>query len=419
MTHIPRRWTVLIVVVALILGALALGLWMTRGAEGRGRLVDLFETFPKEDRLEVKPADFRDLRGWQDDAVEEAVPVLLRSCARIAALPDGADVRGEGPDEVRAGKAEDWRPACAAAAALPPGDRAAARRFFEERFRPWSVRNHRNPIGLFTGYYEPLLHGSRTRHGRFTVPLYGRPPELVMVDLGRFRDDLRGKRIAGRVEAGALVPYPDRKAIDDGVLAGRKLEIVWVDDPVEAFFLQVQGSGRVELEEGGTLRIGYVAQNGHPYSSIGKALIQRGILTPDTVSMQSIRAWLRAHPDQTAGVLEKDASYVFFQEVEGDGPMGAEGVPLTPGRSLAVDLRYLPLGAPVWITGHIPAPTQGEPARRLHRLMVAQDTGGAIRGPVRGDVFFGFGPEAEAQAGRMKHRGKLWVLLPRGVAAGR
>jgi membrane-bound lytic murein transglycosylase A len=419
MTRLSRRWTVLLVVVALILGALAVGLWVAREALGRERLVGLFEVFPTEEKLELERAEFRDLRGWRDDAVEEAVPVLLRSCARIAALPDGAAVRGEGPDEVRAGTAEDWRPACAEAARLPPGDRAAARRFFEESFRPWSVRNHRNPIGLFTGYYEPLLHGSRTRHGRFTVPLYGRPPELVMVDLGRFRDDLRGKRIAGRVEAGALVPYPDRKAIDDGALAGRKLEIVWVDDPVEAFFLQVQGSGRVELEEGGVLRIGYVAQNGHPYSSIGKALIQRGALRPDSVSMQSIRAWLRAHPDQTAGVLERDASYVFFQEVAGEGPMGAEGVPLTPGRSLAVDLRYLPLGAPVWITGHIPAPGESEPARRLHRLMIAQDTGGAIRGPVRGDVFFGFGPEAESQAGRMKHRGKMWVLLPRAVAVGR
>jgi membrane-bound lytic murein transglycosylase A len=298
---------------------------------------------------------------------------------------------------------------------LPPNDRAAARRFLESRFRPWSVRNHSNPVGLFTGYYEPLLHGSRKRHGSYTVPLYGRPPELVTVDLGRFRDDLKGKRIAGSVKDGALVPYPDRKAIDEGALAGRKLEIVWVDDPVEAFFLEVQGSGRVQLEEGGEIRIGYAAQNGHAYASIGKALIQRGALRADTVSMQSIRAWLKAHPQETAGVLEKNASYIFFQEMKGEGPMGAEGVPLTPGRSLAIDLRYLPLGVPVWITGRAPAPREGDPDQKLHRLLIAQDTGGAIRGPVRGDVFFGFGPEAEGMAGRMKHRGKMWVLLPRGV----
>jgi membrane-bound lytic murein transglycosylase A len=343
------------------------------------------------------------------------MPALLRSCARIAALPDGSPVRGAGPDEVSAGKAEDWRPACAEAASLPPNDRAAARRFLESRFRPWSVRNHSNPVGLFTGYYEPLLHGSRKGHGSYTVPLYGRPPELVTVDLGRFRDDLKGKRIAGSVKDGALVPYPDRKAIDEGALAGRKLEIVWVDDPVEAFFLEVQGSGRVQLEEGGEIRIGYAAQNGHAYASIGKALIQRGALRADTVSMQSIRAWLKAHPQETAGVLEKNASYIFFQEMKGEGPMGAEGVPLTPGRSLAIDLRYLPLGVPVWITGRAPAPREGDPDQKLHRLLIAQDTGGAIRGPVRGDVFFGFGPEAEGMAGRMKHRGKMWVLLPRGV----
>jgi membrane-bound lytic murein transglycosylase A len=411
MNRISRRWIVLLVV----LGALGVGLWMTRDAGGRERLVDLFEIFPAEDRLVLEPAGFQDLPGWGDDAVEEAVPALLRSCARIAALPDGDPVAAEA---AFAGKAADWRPACTEAARLPPGDRAAARRFFESRFRPWSARNHRNPVGLFTGYYEPLLHGSRKRHGRYTVPLYGRPPELVMVDLGRFRDDLKGKRIAGKVEAGALVPFPDRKAIDGGALAGRKLEIVWVDDPVEAFFLQVQGSGRVELAEGGEMRIGYAAQNGHAYSSIGKALIQRGALRADTVSMQTIRAWLAAHPAEIPGVLEKDASYVFFHEVKGEGPMGAEGVPLTPGRSLAVDLRYLPLGVPVWLTGRVPAPREGDPDRRLHRLLIAQDTGGAIRGPVRGDVFFGFGPEAEAMAGRMKHRGKIWVLLPAGVEAG-
>ncbi len=424
MTPIARRWIVLLVIVGLVLGALGVGLWVNAGAGGRERLVDLFEVFPAEDRLEVKPAGFPDLPGWGDDAVEEALPALLRSCARIAALPDGEALGGAGTGGVAAGRGADWRPACDEAARLPAGDRAAVRRFFESRFRPWSVRNHRNPVGLFTGYYEPLLHGSRKRHGTFTVPLYGRPPELVMVDLGRFRDDLKGKRIAGKVEGGALVPYPDRKAIDAGALAGRKLEIVWVDDPVEAFFLQVQGSGRVRLEEGGEMRIGYAAQNGHPYSSIGKALIQRGALRTDTVSMQTIRAWLKAHPDQTAGVLEKDASYVFFQETGAraagpdgrpEGPMGAEGVPLTPGRSLAVDLRYMPLGVPIWLASRMPAPRETDPDRRLRRLLIAQDTGGAIRGPVRGDVFFGFGPEAETMAGRMKHRGKMWVLLPREV----
>jgi membrane-bound lytic murein transglycosylase A len=412
-----RRTIVLLLVVLLVVGSLVVGFWLTRTAADREGIVNLFEILPSQDRLVLKPAAFQDLPGWRDDAVGEALPAFLRSCARIAALPDGAPVSDKG-GEASAGKAEDWRPVCAEAARLPPGDREAARRFFETRFQPWAARNNRNPLGLFTGYYEPLLHGSRRRHGRYTVPLYGRPPELVMVDLGRFRDDLRGKRIAGKVEKGSLVPFADRKEIDEGALAGRKLEIVWVDDPVDAFFLQVQGSGRVELAEGGEMRVGYAAQNGRPYTSIGKALIQSRALNPETVSLQTIRAWLEAHPDKIDDVLEKDASYVFFQEVKGEGPMGAEGVPLTPGRSMAVDLNYLPLGVPLWLSAGVPAPEAGQPDRKLHRLLIAQDTGGAIRGPVRGDLFWGFGPEAEALAGRMKHRGKLWVLLPRGVRPG-
>jgi membrane-bound lytic murein transglycosylase A len=408
-----RRSIVLLVVILLVLIPLVAGFWLTRRAGGPEG-IDLFEIFPSEDRLVLKPAAFQDLPGWRGDAVEEALPAFLRSCARIAALPDDAAVSDKG-SEAFAGKAADWRPACAEAARIP-GDREAARRLFEARFQPWSARNNRNPLGLFTGYYEPLLHGSRRRHGRYTVPLYGRPPELVTVDLGRFRDDLKGKRLAGRVEKGALVPFADRKAIDEGALAGRKLEIVWVDDPVGAFFLQVQGSGRVELAEGGEMRVGYAAQNGHPYTSIGKALIQSRALNPATVSLQTIRAWLQAHPDRIDDVLEKDASYVFFQEVKGrEGPMGAEGVPLTAGRSMAVDLDYLPLGVPVWLSAGAPDPDLRKPDRKLHRLLVAQDTGGAIRGPVRGDLFWGFGPQAEALAGRMKHRGKLWVLLPKGV----
>jgi len=404
-----RRSAVLLGIVVLVLGALAAGFWMSRSAANRRGLVDLFEVFPTEEKLELAPATFQDLPGWRDDAVEEALPALLRSCKRIGALADGDPVSGQ----AFAGRASDWRRACAEAALLPLGNREAVRRFFESRFRPWSARNHRNPLGLFTGYYEPLLHGSRRRHGRYTVPIYGRPPELVMVDLGRFRDEFKGKRIAGKVEKGSLVPYPDRREIDEGALAGRKLEIAWVDDPVEAFFLQIQGSGRIALAEGGEMRIGYAAQNGRPYASIGKELIDRGALPREAVSMPTIREWLKAHPGQTRPVLQKNPSYIFFQELKGEGPMGAEGVPLTPGRSLAVDLKHMPLGVPVWVAGGMPGATADQPDRKLHRLLVAQDTGGAIRGPVRGDVFYGFGPEAESVAGRMKHRGKLWVMLPK------
>ncbi|HEX4964209.1 MAG TPA: murein transglycosylase A [Thermoanaerobaculia bacterium] len=408
----PRRSAiVLLILVALILAALALRVWLVRRSGAGQAFAGWFEPYPAGDRLVLEPAKVEDLPGFREDALEEAVPVFLRSCRVLAAQPDGTSLGGLG----LAGTAGDWKSACQEAAQLPAGDRAAAQRFFASAFRAFSVRNHHNPVGLFTGYYEPLLQGSRQRHGRFTVPLYARPPDLVMVDLGRFRDSLKGQRIAGQVVKGNLLPYPDRHAIDSGVLAGRKLEIAWVDDPVGAFFLEVQGSGRVRLEDGREIRVGYAAQNGYPYTAIGRELINRKALEAKNVSLQTIRAWLEAHPDQAREVLEKNASYVFFQTTQGDAPLGAQGIPLTPGRSLAVDLTQHALGVPVWLAASAPSPRPNEPDRGLHRLLVAQDTGGAIRGPVRGDVFWGFGPDAEAVAGRMKNRGKMWLLLPKAL----
>ncbi len=362
-----------------------------------------------EERLVLEPASFDDLPGWKEDDLSQALPALLRSCRRLTGLP---------PERTLgiAGTAGDWKPVCEAAQGAKPD---AARAFFESHFQPFAARSAGNPgansEGLFTGYYEPSLDGSRTRGGAYQTPLYLRPPDLVMVDLGAFRDELKGQRIAGRVEEGTLVPYPDRKGIDSGALAGRDLELVWVDDPIDAFFLQIQGSGRIRLEGGDELRVGYAAQNGHPYFAIGRELIDRGELTKATVSMQSIRRWLEEHPDEAAGVMARNASYVFFQELEGEGPLGAEGVALTPGRSLAVDLKHWPLGVPVWLDAEAPSPHPGKPDRPLRRLVVAQDTGGAIRGVVRGDVFWGNGEDAAEIAGRMKHSGRMWVLLPRSI----
>lgn len=358
-----------------------------------------------EERLVLEPSSFEDLPGWREDELSQALPALLRSCRRLAGLPPGEALG-------IAGTAGDWKPVCEAAARVPAG---GVRSFFESRFQPFSASAGGDPEGLFTGYYEPLLHGSRTRSDRYRVPLYVRPPELVMVDLGAFREELKGQRIAGRVEEGALVPYPDREAIESGALAGRELELVWVDDPVDAFFLQIQGSGRVRLEEGSEMRVGYAAQNGHPYFAIGKDLIERGALTRETVSMQTIRQWLEEHPDEADDVMNRNASYVFFEELKGEGPLGAEGVALTPGRSLAVDRKHWPLGVPMWLDAEAPSARPEEPDRPLRRLVVAQDTGGAIRGVVRGDVFWGHTEDAAEIAGRMKHRGRLWVLLPQSL----
>jgi membrane-bound lytic murein transglycosylase A len=411
-----RRVAFLLTIGALVITAL--GLWLRFRPGGVEELIGELR-LRHGDRLELAPARFADLPGWRQDRLAAALPAFLRSCERLTALPDDTPLGGAG----FAGKVADWRPACAAAAKMaakvPAGNSAAARAFFERWFRPAAVTRGGDPLGLFTGYYEPLLHGSRKRGARYTVPLYMRPPELVMVDLGKFRDSLQGQRIAGKVVNGNLLPYPDRAAIDKGALAGRKLELVWVDDPVDAFFLAVQGSGRIELVEGGELRVGYAAQNGHPYFAIGKDLIERGALRPEEVSLQSIRRWLAAHPKEAAAVLHRNPSYVFFQKIQGEGPLGAQGVVLTPGRSLAVDLAQIPLGVPLWLSAGMPGPHEGDPDRKLRRLLIAQDTGGAIQGPVRGDVFWGHSPEAAEIAGRMKHRGRLWVLLPKreGTAA--
>jgi membrane-bound lytic murein transglycosylase A len=367
---------------------------------------------PAADRLRLARVEYSALPGWNAGSQAGALVALLRSCARIEKLPPER-ILGTGAS---ARNAADWAKPCAAARALGDAGDEAVRRFLATWFEPFAVRNNDRAEGLFTGYYEPGLQGSLTRSERFTVPLHARPDDLVTVDLGLFREDLKGKRLAGRVNGGRLAPYPTRADIDGGALAGKGRVLAWVDDPIAAFFLHVQGSGRIALD-GGVLRVGYAGQNGHPYVAIGRELIRRGAIERAEVSLQTIRAWLQAHPDEAAAVMALNPSYIFFRVIEGDGPIGAQGVALTPGRSLAVDRRYLPYGALLWLDARAPAPEAGAPDRPLRRLLVAQDTGGAIRGPVRGDVFWGHGAEAETVAGRMKHRGRYYVLLPPGAGA--
>ena len=368
---------------------------------------------PPPDRLTLAATDFDHLPGWREDDQGAALAALRKSCDAFAKQPGDSPV---GPGGL-AGTAADWRAPCAEAALLAPADAAAARRFFETAFLPFKLANNANPTGLFTGYYEIELRGSRRREGGFTSPLLKRPADLVMVELGLFRPAWRGERIAGRVENGQLKPYASRAEIERGALAQRGLELFWVDDAVDAFFLHIQGSGRVRLPDGTVARIGYDGQNGHPYVPIGRLLAERGALPRDEVSMQTIRAWLAAHPGEAAALMEENPSYVFFREIAGPadagGPLGAQGVALTAGRSLAVDRAFLPLGAPIWLDLEDPAEGNG----RLRRLVVAQDTGGAIRGPVRGDLFWGFGPQAAERAGMMKDRGTYYILLPHDVAA--
>jgi peptidoglycan lytic transglycosylase A len=358
---------------------------------------------PPVPRLTLEPARFSDLAGWRQDDVGAALAAFVKSCDALAKKADDAVI---GPVGLHL-TAGDWRAPCVAATQAGDDD-AAARAFFEQYFSPYLAGNNGEEEGLFTGYYEPLLHGARDRGGKYQTPILKRPPDLVSVDLGRFRPAWHGERIAGRVVDGALVPYDTRAAIERGALDGMGLALFWVDNPVDAFFLQVQGSGRVELPDGSMVGLGYDGQNGQAYVAIGKLLIARGDLTPETTSLQSIRAWIEAHPAKGPALMDENPSYVFFRETSGDGPIGAEGVVLTPRRSLAVDPNFIPLGAPLYLVA------SGSEVS-LERLMVAQDTGGAITGPVRGDVFWGFGTEAEAKAGAMRARGRYFLLLPKRV----
>ena len=354
------------------------------------------QTFPRD-------VAFADLPGWAADRHAEIIPALRTSCAAIARLPPERSLGGAGPTEATAAAVA---PACAELATLPATD-TAARAFLERRFRPVALGE-----GTLTGYFEPELRGSTRRSARFATPLHARPPELVEADLGAHIPDLRGRRIAGQVRDGRLQPFPDRAAIAGGALAGRGLELAWVDDPADAFFLQIQGSGRVVLEGGGVMRLGYAGWNGHAYVAVGRFLVEQGILPREQVSMQAIRAWMaEAGPAEAAALMARNPSYVFFRRLDlppEAGPIGTQGAPLTPMRSIAVDRTQVPLGLPVWVAGRDPVADAP-----LRRLTVAQDTGGAIRGPARADLFTGWGAEAADRAGRMRDPAALFLLVPR------
>lgn len=347
----------------------------------------------------MREARWSDLPGWAEDDVSAALPALLQSCRALASKPQWPL----------------WRPACDEAKTLPARDNAALRRFFESRFQPYQLINpDGSQNGMITGYYEPLLRGSRTRTATYGQPVLGVPPDLLTIDLSEVVPDVKNLRLRGRLQGNKVVPYYSRAEIIAREKDYADRVLLWVDDAVELFFLQIQGSGRVKLPDGKMVRIGYADQNGHPYQAIGRVLIDRGELKPEQASMQGIQAWARANPDRLNELLNTNPSYVFFREVAAngnEGPQGALGVPLTAERSIAVDPRNLPLGAPVFLST-----TQPNSSAPLRRLMLAQDTGGAIRGVVRADFFWGFGGEAGAQAGRMKQDGEMWVLLPPGIA---
>ncbi len=365
---------------------------------------------PERPVLVLETATFADLPGWTDDPLAEALPALLSSCQRLLRRPDETALR-------YAGTVGDWRAPCAAMAALDPTDGAALRRLIEDRFEPVAARGAAAD-GLFTGYYEPEIAVSTTPDETYKIPVLGRPGDLVEVDLGRFKPELKGERIAGRVVDGRLIPYDERAAIAAGSLAGKVPVLYWAASAIDAFFLEIQGSGQARLPDGTIRRIGYAAQNGWPYVAIGRVMVKDGLLQPGTVTLQSIKAWLLDHPAQAQQVMNRNPSYVFFRDLgAASGPIGAQGAALTARRSIAVDRRFHPLGVPIFVDTTLPPATPDQAPPSFRHLMVAQDTGGAIRGPVRGDVFFGAGAAAEQSAGAMKQPGRWWLLLPKAVAA--
>ncbi|WP_353404205.1 murein transglycosylase A [Duganella hordei] len=349
----------------------------------------------KPTALQLVPTTFAALPGWDKDDVRAAWPAFMSSCSVLVKQPN-------------------WKEPCTIARSVNAGDEQAIRTFFEAFMVPNQVVAPDGATdGLITGYYEPLLRGARKKGGPYQTPLFKVPDDMVTIDLASVYPELKGMRLRGKLVGKKVVPYATRADIEKADFPGK--ELLWVDDPVESFFLQVQGSGRVQLTDTQeTVRVAYADQNGHPYKSIGKYLVEKGELTVEQASAQGIKAWIAGHPTRMQELFNANPSYVFFREERLPdpkvGPKGSLGVPLTPARSVAIDASQLPLGAPVFL-----ATTMPNSDIPLQRLVMAQDTGGAIRGAIRVDYFFGFGTEASENAGRMKQRGSVWVLLPKQV----
>jgi len=357
-------------------------------------------------QLNLTPAAFADLPFWTRDRHVEALSAFIRSCPSLLANTDSHI----GGHRIKAG---DWVPICRAANKLITGDAQASQKFFEKWFAPHLISAAGSSQGLFTGYFEAELQGSKTQSPQFNVPLHGLPIDLVRVNLGKFDVGRPGQNLIGRMADGRILPYHRRADIQKGALRDAAPVLVWVDDAIDAFLLHVQGSGRIVLEDGAVMRVGYAGNNGHGYVSIGRVLIDQGELPSGRAGWRQIRDWITRNPSKAETLLARNPRYIFFREISGDGPIGAQGVALTPRRSLAVDRKFIPLGLPIWLDTVWP----GQDERPLRRLMVAQDTGSAIKGPIRGDFFWGYGKDALTEAGRMKSPGQYYIFLPKSATA--
>jgi membrane-bound lytic murein transglycosylase A len=348
----------------------------------------------KQDGLCIEPTAFNKVPGWESDDLRPAFLAFKKSCTAFKKQERSK----------RLGLSMSvgiWHDVCEVAEKVPYKDLKRVRSFFEKNFVPYKCHDKdKNDTGLYTGYYESALRGSLKPSEKHAYPLYKRPPDLTKKD-----------KKYGQGSGSSFAPHHDREAIENGALKGKNLELLWVDCPVDAFFLHIQGSGRVLLEDGRYVRVGYDGANGHPYTAIGKILIERGEIPKKDMSMQAIRDWIKKNPEEGRKLMLKNPSYVFFRFLEQEGAIGAQGVSVSPGRSLAVDRQYIPYGVPVWLDTEHP-----ENDVKIQRLLIAQDTGGAIKGPLRGDVFWGFSDIATKVAGTMKEKGRTYLLLPKRVS---
>lgn len=352
----------------------------------------------------MSKTSFDELSEWDKDNHAQAFYAFQQSCAEI--LNRNAETFSS--PLLDAAPTHKWQAVCKAANKIHKPDAETSRQFFETWFVPYHLANDSDYGGLLTGYYLPLVHARLHRDKSFNVPIYALPKDLVKVDLGLFRPEFAGKSIVGQLKENRLFPYPNRAAITQGEIKNHAKVIAWSDSPIDVFFAQVQGSAIVEFPDHQQKVIGYAGDNGCQYLAIGKVLVERGELSKENVSMQTISQWLLQHPKQANELLNQNNSYVFFQLLKDSNPLGTERVALTPERSLAVDNRYIPFGAPVWTVTNIP-----EHKSAFKHLLIAQDTGGAIKGVVRGDIYWGAGKKAEFIAGRMNQYGEMWIFLPR------
>jgi membrane-bound lytic murein transglycosylase A len=367
---------------------------------------------------QYEPVHWDQLNGWGDDDHAAAFATFLASCRALTAK--------YGPVRDVTAMTEALKDVCRRAQKAVPLDEDGARKFFEENFRPLQISKLGETDGFLTGYYEPVIDGSRVPTGEFTAPLYRRPPNLVVSGRRKLGDlfPSKGVKVGRRVGRRKIVPYYDRGEIEDGALDGWHLEICWLRSPIDVLFAQIQGSARIRLEDGSILRVNYDSHNGWPYTPIGRVLIDRNIMTKDEVSMQRIRDWMEANPDQAKDVRRQNKSYVFFRITDlstEEEAAGGEGVPLVPGRSIAVDRPLHAYGTPFFIEADLPI-ANDKAGTKFHRLVIAQDTGSAIVGPARADIYFGAGDDAARIAGRIRNPGRFAMLVPRSldpVEAGR